>query len=115
MAKKFEDSKTIRRKVLKEGDLPASLVRKLAIKRGKKLKKSEVYLVVNSISLEEPLQKSEYQITKSDKELKLEFGTEVPADLREKALSWARRKGLKIVEASLAKSEDATSYVIYSF
>lgn len=46
--------------------------------------------------------------------VKLDFGAEVPEPIRKAAIDWAKRKGLKPVEASLAKSKDAVYSVSYS-
>jgi hypothetical protein len=46
--------------------------------------------------------------------IKMEFGADVPEDVKKAALKWAERKGLKQVEVSLAKSKNATSHVIFA-
>jgi hypothetical protein len=46
--------------------------------------------------------------------LMFEFGANVPAAAREAALRWAKRKGLKAVEASLNKSAGAYGYALFS-
>lgn len=111
MSTKAVSNSITRRKILKEGALPASALKKL---KPKGMKKSEGYLVVPSTSKEEILAKNEYRITKSDRELKLEFGSEVPADLKQRAMDWAKKKKLNVKEAALAKSENAASYIIFS-
>ncbi|HSV26693.1 MAG TPA: hypothetical protein VLH60_02265, partial [Sedimentisphaerales bacterium] len=46
--------------------------------------------------------------------VKMDFGPEVDDKLRKAALQWAKKRGLKPVEASLKKSAGSTSYVLYA-
>lgn len=47
-------------------------------------------------------------------ELRFDFGKEVPEKVKKSAMAWAKKKGLKAVEASLDKSESTHSYVTFS-
>ena len=63
--------------------------------------------------LSQPLAKSDYQIAKyGNGDLRLDFGPEVPESVKKKALEWAKRRNLKVKEASLGKSSDATSWIL---
>ena len=46
--------------------------------------------------------------------IKMDFGSGVPEKTKKSALEWARRKGLKAVEASLAKTINSPSSVTFS-
>ena len=45
--------------------------------------------------------------------IRFDFGSEVSDKTKKAALDWAKKRGLKTVEASLDKSADANSYVVY--
>lgn len=45
--------------------------------------------------------------------VKLDFGAEVPESIKKAALEWAKRKGLKPIEANLSKSDTVSSSVTY--
>lgn len=45
--------------------------------------------------------------------VKLDFGADVPDSIKKAAIGWAKRKGLKPIEASLAKSKNSTYSVTY--
>lgn len=44
--------------------------------------------------------------------VKMDFGSDVPESVRKAAMSWAKRKGLKPVEASLNKSRNSPESVL---
>lgn len=45
--------------------------------------------------------------------VRFDFGSEVSDKIKKAALDWAKKRGLKTVEASLSKTKDANSYVVY--
>ena len=45
--------------------------------------------------------------------VKMDFGSAVPDKVRQAAMSWAKRRGLKAVEASLAKTQNGPYSVTY--
>jgi hypothetical protein len=47
-------------------------------------------------------------------ELRFDFGAEVPEKVKKAAMLWAKKRGLKAVEASLTKSDGSNSYVRFS-
>jgi hypothetical protein len=49
----------------------------------------------------------------SNKTLKMDFGSEVSEEVKKKAMDWCAKKGLKVVEASMSKSENGNSYVVF--
>jgi hypothetical protein len=49
----------------------------------------------------------------SDGVVKMDFGSEIPQSIKKAAMDWAKRKGLKPVEASLAKADSSSSSVTY--
>lgn len=114
MSKIPQKNSVVRAKILKQGALPASAVKKLTGAKLKMKKSEDLYVVIPSDSQEPTLAKNEYRITKSATELKLEFGSEVPADLKQRAMAWAKKKNLNVIEAALAKSEEAPSYVVFA-
>lgn len=50
----------------------------------------------------------------SDGIVKLDFGAEVPQSIKKAAIDWAKRKGLKPIEANLSKSNSSISSVVYT-
>lgn len=73
--------------------------------------------LINSIQqVNEPaLAKNEVMAsTYSDGSLKLDFGSGIPAHVKKAALNWAKRRGLKPVEASLDKAVATASFVVLS-
>lgn len=50
----------------------------------------------------------------SSGELRLDFGSDVSDQVKKRAITWAQRRGLKPVEASLAKSGSAGSSMLFS-
>lgn len=46
--------------------------------------------------------------------VKMDFGAAVPEQVRKAAMSWAKRRGLKPVEASLVKTENGPYSVTYA-
>jgi hypothetical protein len=47
-----------------------------------------------------------------DQVVKFDFGSEVSAEAKKKAIAWAKKRGLRPVEASLAKSSASSSQVV---
>jgi hypothetical protein len=47
-------------------------------------------------------------------ELRFDFGSSVPEKVKKSAMAWAKKRGLKAVEASLAKNDGSSSYVRFS-
>ena len=45
--------------------------------------------------------------------LKLDFGADVPEPVRKAAMSWAKRRGLKVLESPLTKSADKSQTYIF--
>jgi hypothetical protein len=61
------------------------------------------------------LQKNELMASVYDSgSVKLDFGSGVPEPVKKAAMAWAKRKGLKPVEASLSKSANSSSSMIFS-
>lgn len=52
--------------------------------------------------------------TFTDGAIKFDFGSEVPEPIKKAAMAWAQKRGLKAVEASLAKSKDAVETVMFA-
>lgn len=50
----------------------------------------------------------------SDGSIKLDFGSGIPAHVKKAALSWAKKRGLKPIEASLDKSITSASFIVLS-
>lgn len=46
--------------------------------------------------------------------LRMDFGGEVDKKVKDAALRWAKRRGLRASEASLDKSDGANSYIVFS-
>jgi hypothetical protein len=46
--------------------------------------------------------------------IRMDFGADVDPKVKDAAMRWAKKKGLKASEASLDKSADANSYTVYS-
>lgn len=51
--------------------------------------------------------------TFDDGAIKFDFGNEVPERIKKAAFSWAKKRGLKAVEASLMKSVDTVDTVMF--
>jgi len=67
-----------------------------------------------ALALQE-LKKNEVQATTFDNAMvRLDFGSDVPESVRKSVMSWAKRRGLKAIEASLTKSQNARSSVTYA-
>lgn len=45
-------------------------------------------------------------------EVRFDFGSNVSEKIKKAAIAWAKKRGLKVAEASLQKSLDSTSYII---
>lgn len=52
--------------------------------------------------------------TFNDGAIKFDFGSEVPDHIKKAAFNWAKKRGLKAVEASLMKSVDAVETVFFT-
>jgi len=99
----------MRRRFLKETANPAAARRKLKRQAMGPARKSEELL-----NYGEALAKSDYQITSyADGAVKMEFGTEVPESVRSRAKKWAEKRGLKLAEIGLQKSENIAEIVVY--
>lgn len=46
--------------------------------------------------------------------IKMDFGADVSQKVKKAAMEWAKRKGLKVIEASLAKSSSSPTSITYS-
>ena len=46
--------------------------------------------------------------------VRMDFGSEVSDDVKKAAMAWAKKRGLKAVEASLQKSENSSGYAIFA-
>jgi hypothetical protein len=98
-----------RRKILKETGIPASKRKKLKPKTLPQVQKTEAVH-----NFEQPLAKNEYEIIeKSDGEIKMEFGPEVPDIFKKRAMEWAKKRGLKTKEMSLEKSTSSNFWVVF--
>jgi hypothetical protein len=76
-------------------------------------KKHEIYqefrdLLVKRLTENAPLAKNEIGVTThKNGVVKMEFGADVPEDVKKAALSWAKRRGLSPVDMKLAKSQNS--------
>lgn len=62
-----------------------------------------------------PLAKNEMRCSEYENGcIKLDFGSDVPDDIKKAAIQWAKKRGLSPVEASLSKSANSSEYVILS-
>ena len=60
------------------------------------------------------LQKNELMATVFDSgAIKFDFGPDVPEEVKEAAMMWAKRRGLEATEASLNKSANSFNYVVF--
>lgn len=46
--------------------------------------------------------------------VRLDFGADIPEKIKKAALAWAKKRGLRAVEASIAKSLASPSYIVFS-
>ena len=46
--------------------------------------------------------------------VRMDFGSEIPEKIKKAAMNWAKKRGLKAVEASVQKSMSNPSYIIFS-
>lgn len=75
--------------------------------------KSEIVSQILNRDESSELKKNEMMASSySDGTLKLDFGHEVPEKVKKAALNWAKKRGLKVVELSLNKSENVASSMI---
>ena len=78
-------------------------------------KKNEIYQnfkenLIKRMVDSTPLSKNELGVTTHKNGIvKMEFGTEVPEDVKKAAISWAKRRGLVPVDMKLAKSSGCSS------
>jgi hypothetical protein len=64
---------------------------------------------------EAPLRKNQIMAQiGADETIRMDFGADIPESIKKAAMTWAKRRGLKAVEASLQKSADSSSYIIFS-
>jgi hypothetical protein len=99
--------------------LTEKVVEKLLKKESKVLKSfvREVRIVKDSAVFTEAkaLSKSAYGVNLMDSgEMKMEFGPEVPELVKKRAMEWAKKRGLRVKESSLGKSESGFEWVIFS-
>lgn len=101
-----------RRKILKQSGLNAAKRNKL---KPSKEEEKDTFQAEAVTSFETPLAKNEYEVSQFDNgDVKMEFGPEVPAQFRKRAMEWAKKRGLKSKETSLGKSETSNTWVIFS-
>jgi hypothetical protein len=63
----------------------------------------------------ESLLKNEVMVAAfDDGDLRFDFGAKVPEKIKKAAIEWAKKRGLRPVEASLAKSVGGPSYIYFS-
>ena len=75
----------------------------------------EVQKAMNFIESVKSLKKNESLASfYDDGHIRLDFGSDVSPKVKEAAMKWAKKRGLKASEASLDKSASAPSYVIMS-
>jgi hypothetical protein len=61
------------------------------------------------------LKKNEFMASLYDSgTVKLDFGSDVPEEVKKAAMGWAKRKGLRPIEASLNKSAGTVNTMVYS-
>jgi hypothetical protein len=67
------------------------------------------------IKLLKELKKNEFMASVYDSgSVKMDFGSGIPEQVKKAAMTWAKKKGLKPVEASLNKSGVSTSSVLFA-
>lgn len=77
--------------------------------------KSELADRINEMKARKNLAKNEAMVSAfDDGAIKFDFGSEVPDDIKKAAFTWAKKRGLQAVEASLVKSVDAVETVMFS-
>lgn len=77
------------------------------------VKKEIITQVLDSIYPAE-LKKNEMMTSAySDGTIKLDFGAEVPETIRKAAINWAKKRGLKAIEAPLNKTQDSIDSIIF--
>lgn len=99
--------------------LTNKVIEKLLKKEPKVLKSfvREVRIDNNSTIFQEAkiLSKSAYGVDLMDNgEMKMEFGPEVPELVKKRAIEWAKKRGLRVKESSLGKSESGFEWLIFS-
>lgn len=100
-----------------EKKLPPKLAYRLQSwykKFGIKRTKAAVSNVAKSLEERNSLKKNEILASVyENKSVRLDFGKNTDEKVKQKAMEWAKRRGLLPVEASLNKSNNAPSYVIF--
>jgi hypothetical protein len=77
--------------------------------------KNEIIAQILDKDASSELKKNEMMASSyTDGTLKLDFGSEVPEPVKKAAMNWAKKRGLKVVELSLNKSENVGSTMILS-
>lgn len=77
--------------------------------------KEEISKAVKEAVLRQNLKKNEVMSSVYDTgDIKFDFGSEVPESVKKAAMNWAKKRGLKPVEASLQKSANSTQTVLFS-
>ena len=70
---------------------------------------------VEELAVQKSLKKNEAVASFYDNGVvRMDFGSEIPEKIKKAAMNWAKKKGLKAVEASVAKSVSNPSYIIFS-
>ncbi len=76
---------------------------------------AEMVKMINEELHGSPLAKNEARFsTYENGSVRLDFGSDVPDNVKKAAISWAKNRGLTAIEASMAKSMNAPEYVIMS-
>ena len=61
------------------------------------------------------LQKNEAMVSAYNNGMvRMDFGSDVSEDVKKAAMAWAKKRGLKAIEASLQKSETSSGYAIFA-
>ena len=77
--------------------------------------KSELVDRINEMIARKNLAKNETMVSAfNDGAIKFDFGSEVPDNIKKAAFNWAKKRGLKAVEASLTKSVDSVETVMFA-
>lgn len=76
--------------------------------------KSELIDRIKELEFRKKLAKNEAMMsTFDDGAIKFDFGSEVPDHIKKAAFGWAKKRGLKAIEASLMKSVDSVETVMF--
>lgn len=76
--------------------------------------KDAVHKAINHLRSIRELKKNEIMTSVYDNGLvRMDFGGDIDKKVKDAAMSWAKKRGLKAVEASMEKSDGASSHVIF--